>query len=85
MYNVLSYSYNFNPVKNIHLWHVTIHYLSCIVQSEVIFFLYWMSWNIHILFCIIQLLLRDKTHANVKKNKTMLKMVTILNEDENYE
>jgi hypothetical protein len=50
-------------------------YFSCIGCPE----------TIHILFCIIQLLLRDKTHANVKKNKTMLKMVTILNEDENYE
>ena len=39
----LLYSYNFNPIKNIHLRHVTVHYFSRIVQPEAIFSPYWTS------------------------------------------
>ena len=39
----LLYSYNFNPIKNTHLRHVTVHYFSRIVQPEAIFFPYWTS------------------------------------------
>jgi hypothetical protein len=45
LYNnlLLLYSYNLNPIKNIHLRHVTVHYVSRIVQPEAIFFPYWTS------------------------------------------
>ena len=39
--DVLLYSYSFNPIKNTHLRHVTVHYFSRIVQPEAVFFLYW--------------------------------------------
>ena len=39
----LLYSYNFNPIKNTHLRHVTVHYFFRIVQPEAVFFPYWMS------------------------------------------
>jgi hypothetical protein len=39
----LLYSYNFNPIKNTHLRHVTVHYFSRIVQPEAVFFPYWTS------------------------------------------
>ena len=42
-YYTLLYSYNFNPVKNTHLRHVTVHYFSRIVQPETVFFPYWIS------------------------------------------
>ena len=42
-YYTLLYSYNFNPIKNIHLRHVTAHYFSRIVQPEAVFFPYWTS------------------------------------------
>jgi hypothetical protein len=32
----LLYSYNFNPIKNTHLRHVTVHYFSRIVQPEAV-------------------------------------------------
>jgi hypothetical protein len=41
--NRLLYSYNFNPVKNTHLRHVTVHYFSRIVQPEAVCFPYWTS------------------------------------------
>ena len=45
LYNnlLLLYSYNFNPIKNTHLRHVIVHYLSRIVQPEAVFFPYWTS------------------------------------------
>ena len=39
----LLYSYNFNPIKNTHLRHVTVHYFPRIVQPETVFFPYWTS------------------------------------------
>jgi hypothetical protein len=36
-YRLLLYSYNFNPIKNTHLRHVTVHYFSRIVQHEAVF------------------------------------------------
>jgi hypothetical protein len=42
-YYTLLYSYNFNPIKNTHLRHVTVHYFSRIVQPEAVFFPYWTS------------------------------------------
>ena len=42
-YYTLLYSYNFNPIENTHLRHVTVHYFSRIVQPEAIFFPYWTS------------------------------------------
>ena len=32
------YNYNFNPIKNMHLRHVIVHYFSRIVQPEAYFF-----------------------------------------------
>ena len=50
----LLYSYNFNPIKNTHLRHVTVHYFSCIVQPEAVFFPYWTSRRpIRFFFCIV--------------------------------
>ena len=45
LYNnlLLLYSYNFNPIKNTHLRHVTVDYFSRIVQPEAVFFPYWTS------------------------------------------
>jgi hypothetical protein len=37
-YYTLLYSYNFNPIKNTHLRHVTVHYFSRIQQPEAVFF-----------------------------------------------
>jgi len=37
-YIQLSYSCNFNPIKNTHLRHVTVHYFSRIVQRKPYFF-----------------------------------------------
>jgi hypothetical protein len=42
-YYTLLYSYNFNPIKNTHLRHVTVHYFPRIVQPEAVFFPYWTS------------------------------------------
>ena len=42
-YYTLLYSYNFIPIKNTHLRHVTVHYFSRIVQPEAVFFPYWTS------------------------------------------
>jgi hypothetical protein len=42
-YYTLLYSYNFNPIKNTHLRHVTVNYFSRIVQPEADFFPYWTS------------------------------------------
>ena len=42
-YYLLLYSYNFNPIKNTHLRHVTVHYFSRILQPEAVFFPYWTS------------------------------------------
>ena len=39
----LLYSYNFNPIKNTHLRHVTVHYFTRIVQPEAVFSPYWTS------------------------------------------
>jgi hypothetical protein len=37
-YYTLLYSYNFNPINNTHLRHVTVHYVSRIVQPKAVFF-----------------------------------------------
>ena len=37
-YYTLLYSYNFNPIKNTHLRHVTVYYVSRIVQPEAVFY-----------------------------------------------
>jgi hypothetical protein len=39
--SLLLYSYNFNPIKNIHLRHVTVHYFSRCVHREPYFFGIW--------------------------------------------
>jgi hypothetical protein len=33
-------------IRDVHLWHVTMHYLFCIVQLEILFFLYLTSQNV---------------------------------------
>jgi hypothetical protein len=55
---LLLYSYNFNPIKNTHLRHVTVHYFSCIVQPEAVFFPYWTSKTV---FCRIVHYVREVT------------------------
>jgi hypothetical protein len=35
-YNMLLYGYNFNPIKNTQLRHMTVHYFSRIVQPEAV-------------------------------------------------
>jgi hypothetical protein len=42
-YYTLLYSYNFNPIKNTHLRHVTVHYFSRVVQPEAVYFPHWTS------------------------------------------
>jgi hypothetical protein len=37
-YNSLLYSYNFNPIKNTHLRHVTVHYSSVLYNRKLYFF-----------------------------------------------
>ena len=39
-YYTLLYSYDFNPIKNTHLRHVTVYYVSRIVQPEAVFYPY---------------------------------------------
>ena len=49
----LLYGYNFNPIKNTHLRHVTVHYFSRIVQPEAVFFPYWTSKTIFFSYCTL--------------------------------
>jgi hypothetical protein len=37
-YHILLYSYNFNPIKNTHLRHVTVHYFSVLYNRKPYFF-----------------------------------------------
>jgi hypothetical protein len=38
VYSYLLYSYNFNPIKNTHLRHVTVHYFSILYNRKPYFF-----------------------------------------------
>ena len=54
LYKNLLYSSTVNPMRNIHLWYITIHYFIRSVQQEVVFFVqYQISYFFRIVQCHI--------------------------------